>query len=130
MLNAGSNPNLQDILDRIQTLNTEVNSLKSRDYIVEQGANYIRWNNGKQICFGIVKPSGNDQIFNITFAKPFKELPSPVITKSGQKGWNSAWAPRDWPTYLVHYDANGFRIKATDWQSGMIYPWVAIGVWK
>ena len=57
-------------------------------------------------------------------------MPSPVIQKSGQKGWSSTRAPRDWATFFVHYNVNGFRIKATDWHSEMVYPWIAIGVWK
>ena len=111
-------------------------TLYPADLIAEQGEGYIRYYNGIQICYGMVCPTHNDQTHNIYFAKPFMyspnayKFPSVMIQKSGQKGWNSIWAPRDWAAFLVHLDENGFRMKATDWQSGMIYPWIAIGTWK
>ena len=106
------------------------NTLYPVDLVVERGNGYVRYYNGVQICWGIVSPSGNDQIHTVTYPKPFNSMPSPMIQKSGQKGWNSAWAPREWPSYFVHYDQTGFRIKATDWQSGTIFPWSVIGTWK
>lgn len=96
----------------------------------EIGGGFIRYDNGIQICYGIIYPTGNDQAHRINFAKPFNAFPSVMIQKSGQKGWSSMWAPSGWPAFFIHYDQNGFRMKATDWQSGMIYPWIAVGTWK
>lgn len=133
MLNSVNNPELQELLNKLSVLETKVANLEDRDYIVEQGDGYIRWNKGKQICYGMICPTGNDQNYNVTFAKPFRyspnayEFPSVTIQKSGQKGWGSTWAPRDWAAFLTHIDENGFRMKATNWQSGMIYPWSAVG---
>lgn len=97
------------------------------DLIVEQGNNYIRYNNGVQICWDRYSQSAVDVLTHtFVFSKPFVDIPSVQLTNESSQANGMAGT-------ITNLSRTGFLgayygIIASDVATGMSY--IAIGKWK
>lgn len=92
------------------------------DLIVEQGSNYIRYNNGLQICFGDASGTGTP---TFTFPVPFKDATYKIaiVPESTDDG------------YVTFRSISAISKTTTDFKRGQQgrdfhTQYIAIGHWK
>lgn len=110
-------------------LQNQIDPLSARDYVVAKGNNYIRWNNGLQICWGYFDngSTSNDKTgINVTFDMPFVSTPT-LICSSGKLDGTTSYRS----TYCNYYTLS--TTSATlGWYGSTASScgWVAIGKYK
>lgn len=105
-----------------QNITNNFNNLSGRDYIVAQGANYVRWNGGLQICWGFDGASLGDYQKIITLPMAYANTNYIVLGTPQTQGTDT------WSFYASVESTTTFKWRNRSGALEMY--WFAIGRWK